>query len=215
MDADVRLTLGGACVRLLGGRALQLPDHRALLIADLHLGKADIFRRAGIALPVGGTGNDLERLQQLVERSGCTELWILGDILHGPVHRAPWYQRWLAWREQHPQLQVHVVRGNHDRDLASAAMRVQIHDTQASLGPFLLRHEPQPDAAAHVIAGHLHPLASLPGISRRLPAFWLRKDVTVLPAFSGFTAGVVPRLQSGEQLVVCVDDQAMALPVMR
>jgi hypothetical protein len=50
-------------VVLVGARALYWPARRALLIADLHLGKADVFRRAGIALPSGGTGEDLQRLQ--------------------------------------------------------------------------------------------------------------------------------------------------------
>ncbi|WP_312685167.1 ligase-associated DNA damage response endonuclease PdeM [Stenotrophomonas chelatiphaga] len=212
MPDDVVLHLAGEEVILLGERALRIPRLRAVLIADLHLGKADIFRRAGIALPVGGTAADLKRLQQLVERADCEQLWILGDVLHGPLHRAPWYSHWLAWREQRPGLAVHVVRGNHDRALSPAALQVQVHEEQAALGPFLLRHEPEPDAQAHVIGGHLHPLAALPGLPRRLPAFWLRERVTVLPAFSQFTAGVVPVLAAGERMVACVDTAAVLLP---
>ena len=63
-----------------------------------------------------------------------------------------------------------------------------------------------------MIGGHLHPLAALPGLPRRLPAFWLRDRVTVLPAFSQFTAGVVPVLAAGERLVACVDSAAVLLP---
>ena len=212
MPDDLPLQLAGEDVILLGERALLVPRRRALLIADLHLGKADIFRRAGIALPVGGTSVDLQRLQQLVERTGCDQLWILGDVLHGPLHRAAWYSQWLAWRELQPRLEIHVVRGNHDRALSEATLQVRVHEAQATLGPFLLRHEPEGDVGAHVIGGHLHPLVALPGLPRRLPAFWLRDRVTVLPAFSQFTAGVVPVLAAGERMVACVDAAAVLLP---
>ena len=63
-----------------------------------------------------------------------------------------------------------------------------------------------------MLCGHLHPLAALPGMRRRWPAFWLRERLTVLPAFSAFTAGVVPMQQPGERLVACVEDEAFALP---
>ncbi|KAF1016002.1 MAG: hypothetical protein GAK31_01486 [Stenotrophomonas maltophilia] len=211
MDADIALRLGGEPVRLLGERALLWPAGRALLIADLHLGKADVFRRAGIGLPSGGTRDDLQRLQALVQAHDCQALWVLGDVLHGPVHRAAWYQQWQAWREQNADLDVHVVRGNHDRQLPHAGLRVQLHD-DTRLGPFLLCHEPRTCTDAHVLAGHVHPQVALPALRRRFPAFWLREGSSVLPAFSAFTAGVVPVLQRGEQLVACVQGEAIALP---
>lgn len=212
MDAEVRIELGGEPVLLLGERALYWPAGQALLIADLHLGKADVFRRSGIALPAGGTRDDLQRLDALVRTWACRELWILGDILHGPVHRAAWYRQWLGWRESNPQLEVHVVPGNHDRQLPAAGLEVEVHGESAALGPFLLRHDPRARAGMHVLAGHLHPQVALPGLGRKLPAFWLREGMTVLPAFSRFTAGVAPLLQPGERMVACTDGLAVALP---
>ncbi|WP_367382925.1 ligase-associated DNA damage response endonuclease PdeM [Stenotrophomonas cyclobalanopsidis] len=212
MATEFPMLLGGEPMYLLGARALWWPARRALLIADLHLGKADVFRRAGIALPRGGTDGDLQRLQALVQQHACRELWILGDILHGPAHRAAWHRQWLGWREQHAALDVHVVRGNHDRQLPHAALQVQIHD-DLRLGPFLLCHEPRQADDAHVIAGHVHPQIALPALRRRFPAFWLRAGQTVLPAFSAFTAGVVPPRLGGEQWIACVDDALVALPV--
>ncbi|QDY48356.1 ligase-associated DNA damage response endonuclease PdeM [Stenotrophomonas maltophilia] len=212
MANELPLLRAGESLILLGARALYWPARQALLIADLHLGKADVFRRAGIALPSGGTGEDLQRLQGLLDRHACRELWILGDILHGPAHRAAWYQQWLAWRERNASLDVHVLRGNHDRQLPHAQLQVQIHD-EVRLQPFLLRHEPMPDAELHVIAGHLHPQVALPPLRRRFPAFWLRERMTVLPAFSAFTAGIVPVPARGEQRVACVENGLVQLPV--
>ncbi|HDS1217523.1 TPA: ligase-associated DNA damage response endonuclease PdeM [Stenotrophomonas maltophilia] len=212
MADELPLLRAGESLVLLGARALYWPARQALLLADLHLGKADVFRRAGIALPSGGTGKDLQRLQGLLDGHACREVWILGDILHGPAHRAAWYQQWLAWRERNAALDVHVLRGNHDRQLSHAGLQVQIHD-EVRLPPFLLRHEPVRDAELHVIAGHLHPQIALPPLRRRFPAFWLRDKMTLLPAFSAFTAGIVPVPAAGEQMVACVDNGLVALPL--
>ena len=83
MAEALDLLLGGEPVRLLADRALYWPARRRLLLADLHLGKADVFRAAGIALPRGGTGHDLARLSALVDATHAASVWILGDVLHG------------------------------------------------------------------------------------------------------------------------------------
>lgn len=106
-----------------------------------------------------------------------------------------------------------AIRGNHDRALAGADLHIEAAGEQVEDGPFVLRHDPLPHPTGHVLCGHLHPLAKLPGLSRRWPAFWLRERVTILPAFSQFTAGIVPTLSEGERLVACVEGDAMALPV--
>ncbi|WP_313139971.1 ligase-associated DNA damage response endonuclease PdeM [Stenotrophomonas sp.] len=215
MGTEVEVTLAGESMQLLGERALYWPAREVLMIADLHLGKADVFRRAGISLPVGGTGQDIARLTQLVSGRAVGTLYILGDVLHGPAHRAAWYRQWQAWREQHAGLRIAALAGNHDRVLPKADLGMELLGTQVCEGPFLLRHDPQPHPSLHVLCGHLHPLAKLPGMQRRWPAFWLRERLTVLPAFSQFTAGIAPVLASGEQLVACVEDEAIALPAGR
>ena len=64
-----------------------------------------------------------------------------------------------------------------------------------------------------MIAGHLHPQVALKPLRRRFPAFWLRERMTVLPAFSAFTAGIVPVPARGEQRVACVENGLVQLPV--
>ena len=215
MPNDCALTLAGEAVTLLAERALYWPAREALLIADLHLGKADLFRRAGIGLPSGGTGDDLARLGRLLQRHPVRSLWILGDVLHGAAHRASWYRQWQGWREQHATLEIGALAGNHDRVLPKADLGIRLLGERVQEGPFLLRHDPQPHPELHVLCGHLHPLARLPGMQRRWPAFWLRERLTVLPAYSQFTAGIAPVLDAGERLVACVEDAAIALPLQR
>ena len=212
MAASHRLELASEPVELLGDRALYWPARRRLLIADLHLGKADVFRRAGIGLPTGGTNHDLERLTGLLQATGAAELWILGDILHGAAPPAAWRGHWDAWRERHGDVRVVGIIGNHDRALANTPLGMELMEEGFEDGPFALRHEPIPHPRLHVICGHLHPLAAPPGMRRRWPAFWLRPGLTVLPAFSYFTAGVVAEPASGEQLIACVEGEAIPLP---
>ena len=82
-------------MRLLGDRAMHWPARQRLLIADLHLGKADVFRQAGIGLP--------SRRHPCTTCRGWTtcsptrrhvELWILGDVLHGPALQSRWRDGW-------------------------------------------------------------------------------------------------------------------------
>lgn len=212
MAPELPITLAGETVHLLGARAMYWPARHGLLIADLHLGKADLFRRAGIGLPRGGTQDDLEQLGRLLQQHDVRQLWILGDVLHGAAHRAAWYRQWQGWREHHPDLWIGALEGNHDRVLPKADLGIELLGERVQEGPFLLRHAPQPHPGLHVLCGHLHPLARLPGMQRRWPAFSLRERLTILPAFSRFTAGIAPVMDAGERLVACVEDQAIALP---
>lgn len=212
-DEQVSMQIAGEQMLLLGARALYWPARNTLMIADLHLGKADVFRRAGVGLPAGGTALDLARLHAVLRMYPISTLWILGDVLHGPAPPAAWQPQWMAWREQHASTAIHAIHGNHDRALRRAGLALELAGQTVEMGPFLLRHDPQPHPTLHVLCGHLHPLARLPGINRRWPAFWMREGISVLPAYSDFTAGRVPQLASGERLIACVEGAAIALPM--
>lgn len=209
---EVAWAIGAEQVLLLGERALYRPHREALLIADLHLGKADVFRRAGIGLPQGGTAHDLARLDALLSRYRVRTLWILGDVLHGAIFDSHWRRQWARWRERHAGLEICAIRGNHDRALPAASLGLREAGAEAVDAGLLLRHEPGPAATHPVVCGHLHPVCELPRLPRRFPAFWLGERRVVLPAFSHFTAGVVPMLSPGERLVACVEGHAIALP---
>lgn len=208
-------TLAGETVVLLPDRALYWPARRQLLIADLHLGKADTFRASGIALPRGGTAHDLDRITALLAATRAESLIVLGDLLHGALLDTHWRGSWEAWRVRHGALDIGIVAGNHDRALHRAALEVTLLGDVVDDGPFRLCHEP-PDVAAagrHVLCGHVHPVVRLPGLGRRLPVFWLRDGVTVLPAFSAFTGGVaVSMTQAGTRVVACAGDETIELP---
>ena len=191
MPDVAELRLAGEPMRLLADRALYWPARGRLLIADLHLGKGDIMRAAGIAVPSGGTRHDLERLHVLLEDTGARELWVLGDFLHGARHERV-EAGWRALLAAHPGCVASVVAGNHDRALVADAAGVVHLPDDVRDGPFRFRHVPlesRGGIAEHVLCGHVHPVARLPGLPGRHPALALEPGQTILPAFSAFTGG--------------------------
>lgn len=211
MPGALELTLAGEPVQVLADRALFWPRRQRLLVADVHLGKGNIFRAAGIAVPSGGTGHDLDRMDRVLRQSGAGELWILGDFLHGARHLDV-EQAWCRLLSAHPQVEVAVVAGNHDRALKAAALGIALLPGDVVDGPFRFRHHPLGDRAgggAHVLCGHLHPVVRLPGLPRQYPAFLLGEGQTVLPAFSAFTGGW--RIDDMEaQWIACADGELLA-----
>lgn len=109
MIEQLAVQLGPAALVLLADRAVFWPAQSLLLIADLHLGKGDVFRRHGIAVPRGGTSQDLARLDRLLAMTVARRLLLLGDVVHGPINTAHWQEQWLAWRKRHAGLSVQAA----------------------------------------------------------------------------------------------------------
>lgn len=206
------IEIGGARVALLPECAVWLTDSRSLLVADLHLGKAQSFRRAGIPVPAGTTAATLGRLDELIGRHQPAELIVLGDFLHGPLaQQGPAMDALAFWRARHPKLPIRMVRGNHDDAAGDPPERCGIEVLAAPLAraAFALCHDPDEGADGFKLAGHLHPVISLRGaIDRvRLRCFWLREDALVLPAFGDFTGGWAVRAKPGERAFAIADGQ--------
>ncbi len=210
MADRVAIVFAGETLHLLPDRALYWPARGALLIADLHLGKGDIFRDAGLAVPSGGTQHDLQRLERLLVAHTPQSLYVLGDMLHGDDRGAQWREHWQSWRETHAALRIVAIAGNHDRRLSTAGLDLELAGTQLAIGTLLLSHEPMP--ANGVICGHLHPVVRLPRVPGRQPAFVQSPTQLILPAFSRFTGGHEWAAKPDQRLFVCTGDQVIALP---
>jgi len=195
-DAEVRLA--GETVLLLSERALFWPRTATLVAADFHWGKGAAFRAAGIPVPVGATSDDLARLDAALLRTCARRLVVLGDLFHARAGRIATQtlaelRRWRALRDD---LEIMLVRGNHDRHAGDPPddLRINCVNAPAFVPPFVLRHEPADSPDGYTLAGHLHPGIVLagPALQReRLPCFWLTPRTAVLPAFGGFT-GLAP-----------------------
>ncbi|MFW6335853.1 MAG: ligase-associated DNA damage response endonuclease PdeM [Phycisphaeraceae bacterium] len=188
-----------------------------LLIADPHLGKADLFRRRGIPVPHAAAEADLDRLSSLLERTAADRLIVLGDLLHSrPEPGDATVETVAAWRDRHVELETLLVRGNHDRHAGPPLepWRMSCCDEPCVLEdlPFVLRHHPEDDDRGPVLCGHVHPAVTPRSGTReatlRMPCFhWepgplpgsghaTGRGRLTLPAFGGFTG--THRIQPAE-----------------
>jgi DNA ligase-associated metallophosphoesterase len=204
----LQFEVAGEILCPLAERALWWPARRTLIAADVHLGKAASFRKAGVPIPHGTTRTDLQRLTALVDQWQATTLLIVGDLVHDKAGMTPeTISQIAAWRIRHGALDWLCVTGNHDKkagqlpaiwSIAPAGERLQI-------GPFVFRHHPEPDASGYVIAGHIHPAVELlepGGGSMKAACFWFGREVAVLPAFGRFTGTAMVRPREGDGVFV-------------
>jgi uncharacterized protein len=214
----VEVDVAGVRLRLLAQRAAFLPAEGLLLVADLHLGKAQSFRRLGVPVPQGTTEASLARLDAALAATGATGIVFLGDLIHSARSKAP--ATWEAvarWRARHAALQLTLVRGNHDRHAGDPPpdWGIRCVDEPWRLGPLALAHHPDPLEDAYVLAGHLHPAVVLGGRAHdrlRLPCFHFGASVGVLPAFGTFTGAHVLRRVVGDRVFAVHEDGVVALP---
>ncbi|MFN0183095.1 MAG: ligase-associated DNA damage response endonuclease PdeM [Aquabacterium sp.] len=211
LSPAARITLAGHVAHLLPQRALYLAEFDALLVADVHLGKAASFRRLGVPVPEATTAATLRRLDDALAACSAGHLVVLGDLLHSALALPPGTLASVQqWRERQAGLRITLVRGNHDQRSGDPpdGLKVDCRDGPIALGRLQLVHDPAEapvaanataadNEAGYVLAGHVHPAVVLGGRARsavRLPCFHFGPSVGVLPAFGDFTGShVLPR----------------------
>lgn len=185
------IRFGGHELWLTDRRALYWPGEQALVLADLHLGKAAHFRRHGIALPSSVSDRDLQRLHALLDHFRPKHLVVVGDFSHAGANAE--VERFAHIAEKHADTCFTLVRGNHDRlssrQLAEWGFKNYLDTWQ--LKNIRFAHEPI-GGLDHIptISGHLHPGVRIPMPHKRhvkLPCYVLTGQQLILPAFSLFT----------------------------
>lgn len=214
---DAALQLAGEQVVLMAEHALYWPAATTLVVADTHFGKAATFRAGGIFVPRGTTSSSLSRLDAAVSRTGATRLIFLGDLLHAREGRSPETLRLVAeWRASRSEVEVILVRGNHDRSAGDPpeSLGIACVDPPMLDQPFVYAHHPRVLDGSFVLAGHIHPSVRLRGPGRQFerPAcFWIRPTMAVLPAFGDFTGLGDIDLEDGDRVFAVAD--GLVVPV--
>jgi DNA ligase-associated metallophosphoesterase len=199
---------------LLPQLAAWMPARRTLLAADLHLGKAEVLRGKGAAVPQrvlrGLMDETMGRLSDAVAvvegfggGGGVERIVIAGDLIHAPCGVTEDVKEcWEGWMrvQKHAGRLVVCVRGNHDRELERLCGKdVDVVERIEEDG-VVLTHDPREVVEGKtVIGGHLHP-AFVVGPVRsgmKLPAFVAGPERVVLPAFTRFATGAA--IEVGEQ----------------
>jgi DNA ligase-associated metallophosphoesterase len=203
---------------LLPQKAIYWKQQKALIAADVHMGKVGHFRKAGIAVPRNMEQSDLATLSDLIFEHRPEKLIFLGDLFHSDMN-ADW--EWFRmWRQQYPKLGIILIRGNHDiiHDQHYLDLNIVLHD-QLLMGPFLMRHHPLGEAglqqaAGYVFCGHIHPGVLLTGRGRQsitLPCFAFGDQQAILPSFGRFTGRVAIRQQQTDRIFGVLQDKVIVI----
>ena len=217
MSAALEITVAGEELTLFASRAVFWKRRGMLLVADAHFGKAAAFRAGGFPVPRGTTADALSRLDDLIARTGTDLVVFLGDFLHAREGRAPETLRTVAaWRDSHRDVEMLLVRGNHDRHAGDppAELAIECADVPVEARPFVLAHHPRADDRGYVLAGHLHPAVRVRGPARdseRLACFWFAERVGVLPAFGDFTGTADVEAAANDRVVAIAGDDLMMI----
>lgn len=167
--------------------ALWVPDHRTLVVSDLHLGKSDrIARRTGTLIPPYENRETLARLEADVNRLDPQKIICLGDSFddlagvdalddtnRDTLIRLQAGRRWI-W-----------IEGNHDPgpvDLGGS------HLAELIIGTVAFRHIASADGPE--VSGHYHPKHGIAGAGRQRPCFIYDQARLILPAYGAYTGGL-------------------------
>lgn len=216
--SDLQLTIKDETLYLLPERAVYWERTGTLFISDLHLGKSPKGASCSIRASMSHSRIDLMRLTIALNRTAADKLIILGDVIHRKVGwENPTLQRLaIAWRTQHPDLPIILIRGNHDRRAGDPPQELNIRCVDGPTpGPvFVLQHEPQPvyDADAYALSGHLHPNILFGGVEEsgvKIRCFWFQPNLAVLPAFGETTGQGVITPHDGDQVFLIEDGKVV------
>ena len=190
-------------------RVIYWPAQKILLVADLHLGKAEAFQKMGVGVPSGHNAEDLVRLESLVVELGAKRVLILGDLFHAKISR-DLVTTFREWADS-LQAEIELVTGNHDRYVTSELKEfpLVVHDKLLKISPFRLTHEPHKGLKGYNICGHVHPQVRISAghDSLRLPCFVMDKEQLILPSFGSFTGGFKMDFREGRTFYAVADGE--------
>ena len=196
------LSLAGEALSLDRSGALWLPEHRTLIVSDLHLEKGSAYAaRSGQFLPPYDTRETLSCLHETIQRLDPACVVALGDSFHdarGPERMEPGDRAMVAALQEGRDWVW--IAGNHDAAV-SEGVGGRYCET-ILLGGLTLRHEPLAGSQAGEVAGHLHPCGkvTMRGRSVRRRCFVSDGHRMVMPAFGAYAGGLNVRDPAFEPL---------------
>jgi len=202
-------------VELLPQKAIWFKARKLLLIADLHFGKINHFRKSGIPVPARANDKNTELLINLLNHTRPERIIFLGDLFHSHYN-----EEWEVVgqiRKHFSACSFELVLGNHDilSELQYQRHSMIVYPSELKIGDFVFTHEPMDIVAedSYNLSGHLHPGVQLRGTGKQsitLPCFYFGKFQGILPAFGSFTglARVTPKKE--ERIFVIAEDKIIA-----
>ncbi|MGD1856758.1 MAG: ligase-associated DNA damage response endonuclease PdeM [Leptolyngbyaceae cyanobacterium] len=202
---------------LLLDRAAYVPAYSALLLSDVHLGKAETFQMAGIPVAQQVNEETLARLRSHCAQVQPQQIFVLGDLFHSRQGMVSEVE--AAWSKflEDADARVTLIVGNHDRAALGPVFDMDYSTDPIPLGKLLLSHEPETiDTQGHLnICGHIHPVVQLKSAidSLRLPCFYHEhpSQRLTLPSFGSFTGGHEVFVGKGKTAYITLEGCLMVL----
>jgi DNA ligase-associated metallophosphoesterase len=208
----VAIELHNEEIHLLWQKALLWKRHNAMVIADLHLGKINHFRKSGIPVPLKANTKNLEQLATLIITVKPHRVIFLGDLFHSYYN-----SEWEVVKQlvnNFSAVSFELVPGNHDvlSDDLYRRSGIHLHNKELEEGPFVFTHHPMDNVPEnrYNVAGHLHPGIQLSGGGRQsvlLPCFYFSKRQAYLPAFGAFTGMARIHPNKADRIFAVADEE--------
>ncbi|MDZ4840259.1 MAG: ligase-associated DNA damage response endonuclease PdeM [Bacteroidota bacterium] len=189
-------------------RAIHWLEKNALILSDVHIGKANFFRAEGIPISNQIVLTDIEKLNFLIDRYNPDDIYILGDLFHN--HRNKEWDLFCEFRESVSEINFHLIIGNHDIFPMQyyLAANIIVYESQLEIKPFTFIHDeiPNPPNDCFQFSGHIHPGITINiGVRQNvtLPCYHIKVGKILLPAFGRFT-GLVKIVPSKGDCVLAI-----------
>jgi hypothetical protein len=183
--------------------SLKVEDY--LVISDLHLGYEQSLNAEGIMIPRFQYPLIIERLEEIQEKSSCSNIVVNGDLKHefGQISRQEWNetQEFLEYLKSNFD-DIILIKGNHDNFTRFIAEKsgLQVEECY-QIGDSLILHGDKIPSyldkteAENLIIGHEHPCIGLRNGERveKIKCYLSGKykdwNLIVMPSFNFVTEG--------------------------
>ncbi len=207
----MNINIGGNLLELLPEKAVLIPSEKIMIIADLHLGKIEHFRAAGINLPLAAATQTENRLVDLIEKHHPSRVIFLGDLFHSVQNQS--YNTFQDTLSLFKKITFDLVIGNHDiMDMEDYTnLGISVYE-ELFINELWLTHEPKEEIknGYYNLAGHIHPGVTLKGKGRQkmtLPCFYFGINNGLLPAFGYFTGKAIIKIEKKSDIFAIAEDK--------
>lgn len=209
----MQIELGGALFTLLPEKALYKEDESLLIIADVHLGKASHFRKAGIAVPASSQATDYKNLEAVFLRMEAKNVYFLGDLFHSSFNR-DWHH-FESLIRKFPEVHFTLIKGNHDiiDERLFEQLGIEVVFDFIETEQLIYSHKPMESDKLN-IAGHIHPGIVISAGARQslqLPCFYKDGNTFLLPAFGKLTGLYKMSPTSGSRVFAVLSEEVREL----
>jgi metallophosphoesterase superfamily enzyme len=120
----------------------------------------------------------------------------------------------MKWRNDFPNLTMHLVMGNHDLRAKEQfeAMKLVVHTESLVIDGFCFVHDMEQETEnedIYHISGHVHPGIRISGNGKQslcFPCFYFTPKYAILPAFSRFTGLAMIEPKRDENVYAIVEN---------